>query len=156
MQIFERALIVVGHTNDELTVYGKNGYVVGIKQNIDKFVERKCRNFGNDFNTAKHCFRNRNTVRKNSPICVCVTRKIFFYSIDCTVTNQPIWFRYSPNMKYRKIDENRYGIFYDQELLIIATFSKHKFDTQVKRIKDFINGLIECYNCPRLGCINCL
>ena len=155
MQIFERSLIVIGHSNDELTVYGKSGYIERIKQNNVEFVDRKCRYFGSDLNTAKLCFKDKISVRKNSPICVCATRKILLFKINCSVTNQPIWFRYSPNMNYKKIDVDKYGIFYDKEFLIIASFSKHKYNTQINRIKEFIDFCVVCSNCTKLSCAGC-
>jgi competence transcription factor ComK len=155
MQIFERALIVVGQPNDELNVYGENGYTERVKQNISYFIDRKCRYFGSDIATATLCVKDKLDVRKNVPICPCTLRKIVFFKIECSITNQPIWFRYSPKMKYRRIDDNRNGIFLENNLIIPATFSRHKFDAQTKRVKAFIKSSLECANCTQLSCVNC-
>ena len=155
MQIFERALIIVGYPNDELNVYGENGYMERVAQNIGCFIDRKCRYFGSDIATATLCVKNKLDVRKNVPICPCTLRKIIFFKIECAITNQPIWFRYSPKMKYRKIDDSRNGIFIEDDLIIAATFSKHKFNTQTKRVREFIKSSLECANCTQLSCVNC-
>lgn len=155
MQIFERALIVVGQPNDESMVYGVNRFSELIKLNIEVYMDRKCRHFGSDLQTATFCVKDKIDVRKNIPICLCVLRKIVFFKIKCKVTRQPIWFRYSPKMKYKRIDGERFGIFFDQELLIEATFSKHKFDAQIKRIEDFFKQCTICINCTNLSCVDC-
>jgi competence transcription factor ComK len=156
MQILERALVIVAYPNDVLIVYGENGFSQTLNQSINEYMQRRCRNFSIDMVTSAMWFKRWLGIRKNVPICMCANRKIVFFKIVCSVTRLPIWFRYSPKMKYKRIDGERFGIFIDQELIIEATFSKHKFDTQIKRVEEFFRLIIRCSNCTNLRCVYCI
>jgi hypothetical protein len=92
-RLFDDVFIVKSIAADRVNILGEKDQIMTIDLSAADFMCRLGRHYGIKIGIGAQWFAQDLKIRKNVPVCLCSKMNVLFFTVKCSETKMPIWFR---------------------------------------------------------------